>query len=481
MRRPDYDRRVVVTGLGVISPVGNDKDTAWTNLVNGVLRPRPDHRSSTRRPYEAKARRRGPRLRRRPTGWTPRPPAGASRSLHFGVAAAKQALADSGFELTDENRTEVGVIFGSGAGGQQLMIDNYVALHERGPRTVAPTFIANALVDSCSGMIAIETGRHRPQHVRRVGLRDRHAQRRRGGRGDPPRRLHRGHHGSTEAPLLEVGHAGFSNMRGMGMPRPGEALQTVSRPFDATRDGFVLGEGAGSLFLEDLELAKARGAHIYAEVVGYGSAADGWDMIQPIEAGVGSARAMQMALERRGVPADEVDLINPHGTSTPLGDKREAEAIWTVFGDARGARRARRSRSARTKSMTGHMMGAAGAFEAFATVMSVAEQCAPGTINYRDPDPECDLWVVAGDPGACRSATPSRTTSAWAATTAPSSSSATTATDGVRRVAIQSTRCPTGDPCLNRIPPAARSSPASVRSCRSATTSRPTGRTSRPA
>ena len=166
-------------------------------------------------------------------------------------------------------------------------------------------------------------------------------------------------------------------MRGMGLPRPGEPLETVSRPFDATRDGFVLGEGAGSLFLEDLELAKARGAHIYAEVVGYGSAADGWDMVQPIDAGVGSARAMQMALERRGVPADEVDLINPHGTSTPLGDKREAEAIHTVFGP-RAARDARSLAISATKSMTGHMMGAAGAFEAFATVMSVAEQCVPG-------------------------------------------------------------------------------------------------------
>ena len=139
--------------------------------------------------------------------------------------------------------------------------------------------------------------------------------------------------GSTEMPLLEVAHAGFGNMRGLGNPRPGEPIATVSRPFDRTRDGFVLGEGAGALILEDLELAKARGAQIYAEVVGYGSAADGWDMIQPIERGAGSARAMQMALERRGVPADEVDVINPHGTSTPLGDKREAEAIWTVFGD----------------------------------------------------------------------------------------------------------------------------------------------------
>jgi 3-oxoacyl-(acyl-carrier-protein) synthase len=274
------------------------------------------------------------------------------------------------------------------------MIDNYVTLRERGPRTVAPTFIANALVDSSSGMIAIETGAigHNVCMVSACATGTHNV-------GEAAEAIRRGDcvaviSGSTEAPLLEVAHAGFSNMRGMGMPRSGEEPQTVSRPFDATRDGFVLGEGAGSLFLEDLEVAKARGAHIYAEVVGYGSAADGWDMVQPIDAGVGSARAMQMALDRRGVPADEVDLINPHGTSTPLGDKREAEAIWTTFG-SRSARDAKSIAISATKSMTGHMMGAAGAFEAFATVMSVAEQCAPGTLNYRDYDPDCDLWVPA--------------------------------------------------------------------------------------
>ncbi len=392
MRRPDYDRRVVVTGLGVISPVGNDKTAAWANLVNGVSGLDTITRFDPS-PYEAKLA--GEIVDFEAGDWMDAKAARRSESsIHFGVAAAKQALADSGFELDDENRTEVGVVFGSGAGGQQLMIDNYASLHARGPRTVAPTFIANALVDSCSGMIAIETGAigHNICIVSACATGTHNV-------GEAAEAIRRGDciaviAGSTEAPLLEVAHAGFSNMRGMGLPRPGESPQTVSRPFDATRDGFVLGEGAGSLFLEDLELAKARGAHIYAEVVGYGSAADGWDMVQPIEAGVGSARAMRMALERRGVPADEVDLINPHGTSTPLGDRREAEAIWSVFG-ARSARDARSLGISATKSMTGHMMGAAGAFEAFATVMSVAEQCAPGTINYRDYDPECDVWVVA--------------------------------------------------------------------------------------
>jgi len=391
VRKPDYNRRVAITGLGVVSPVGNDIATAWSNLVNGVsglgeitrfdASGYDQHYAGEVHDFE-------------PTAWMDAKAARRSESdIHFGVAAAKQALADSGFEITDENREEVGVVYGSGAGGQRLMIDSYRTLQEKGPNRVPPTFIANALVDSASGMIAIETGAigHNVCIVSACATGTHNV-------AEAAEVIRRGDciaviSGSTEAPLIEVAHAGFGNMRGLGSPRPGEPLQTVSRPFDATRNGFVLGEGAGGLFLEDLELAKARGARIYAEVVGYGSAADGWDMIQPIEKGVGSARAMKMALERRGVPADEVDLINPHGTSTPVGDAREAEAIWTVFGDRSAAARRSLAISA-TKSMTGHMMGAAGSFEAFATVMSVARQTVPGTLNYRDADPACDLWVL---------------------------------------------------------------------------------------
>jgi len=387
VRKPDYDRRVVVTGLGVVSPVGNDKQTAWDHLVRGVSGLGEITRFDVSR-YEQKAA--GEVKDFDPKQWMDAKAARRGESsMHFGVAAAKQAIADSGFEISDENRTEVGVVFGSGAGGQQLMIDNWTVLREKGPDRVAPTFIANGLVDSTSGMIAIETGAigHNVCMVSACATGTHNV-------AEGAEAIRRGDciaviSGSTEAPLLEVAHAGFGNMRGLGNPRPGESIETVSRPFDLTRDGFVLGEGSGSLFLEDLELAKARGAHIYAEVVGYGSAADGWDMIQPVEHGAGSSRAMKMALDRRGVPADEMDLINPHGTSTPLGDKREAEAIWDVFGE-----HTPEIAISATKSMTGHMMGAAGAFEAFATVMSIAEQCIPPTINYREPDPECNLWVV---------------------------------------------------------------------------------------
>jgi beta-ketoacyl-acyl-carrier-protein synthase II len=391
VRKPDYNRRVAVTGLGVVSPVGNDVPTAWGNLIRGRSGLAEITRWDISR-YEHKAA--GEVKDFEPTQWLDAKAVRRSESaLHFGVAAAKQAYADSGFEITDANRTEVGVVFGSGAGGQQLMIDNWIVLHEKGPSRVAPTFIANGLVDSTSGMIAIETGAigHNVCIVSACSTGTHNV-------AEGAEAIRRGDciaviSGSTEAPLLEVAHAGFGNMRGLGSPRPGEPLQTVSRPFDKTRDGFVLGEGAASLFLEDMDLAKARGAKIYAEVVGYGSAADGWDMIQPVEGGGGSARAMKMALERRGVPADEVDLINPHGTSTPLGDKREVQAIWAVFGE-RAAAKNHSLAICGTKSMTGHLMGAAGAFEAFATVMSVSEQCVPPTLNYRDFDPDCDVWVT---------------------------------------------------------------------------------------
>ncbi len=387
MRKPDYSRRVVVTGLGVISPVGNDIGTAWSNLIEG----RSGIGEITRfdaSPYEHRAA--GEVRDFNPADWMNFKDARRTdMSVHYGVAAATQALADSGLEITDENHYDVGVVFGSGGGGQQLFIENMAVWKNRGARAVSPFFIANGLVDSTSGQIAIETGAkgHNLCIVSACATGTHNV-------SEAAEAIRRGDctaviSGSTEAPLMELVHVGFTNMRGLGSPRPGEPISTVCRPFDRTRDGFVLGEGSGGLILEDLELAKARGAKIYAEVVGYGSAADGFDMIAPAEKGEGSSRAMQMALERRGVPADEIDLINPHGTSTPLGDKREAEAIWTVFGD-----HTPKIEISGTKSLTGHMMGAAGSFEAVATVLSVYHQCVPGTLNYLEPDPECDLTIA---------------------------------------------------------------------------------------
>ncbi|MEP7158240.1 MAG: beta-ketoacyl-ACP synthase II, partial [Chloroflexota bacterium] len=386
-RRPDFSRRVAVTGLGIISPIGQDKDAVWDSLVHG----RSGLKKITRwdpTPYEAQIA--GEVNDFDGTRWMDfKAIRRTDRNVVLGVASAKQALADSGLEITDDNRDDIGVIFGSGGGGPYLLMENLEKWEKSGARTVSPFFIANMLPDTASGQIAIETGiRGSNMCIVTACSTGTH------NIGEAAEGIRRGDYvaaiaGATENPLHEMVYIGFSNMRGMGMPRPGEDIETVSRPFDKTRDGFVLGEGSGALMLEDLEFAKARGAKIYAEVVGYGSAADAWDLIQPVEKGDGARRAFVQALERHNVPANEIDLINPHGTSTPLGDLREAQAIWGAFGD-----HTPNIAISATKSMTGHLMGAAGAVEGVFTVLSVYNQCAPATLNYRDEDPEINLNVV---------------------------------------------------------------------------------------
>ncbi len=387
MRKPDYNRRVVVTGLGVVSPIGNDIDTVWSNLLNGYSGIGEITHFDTSK-YDHKA---GGEVHDFDITkwWNFKDARRTETTVHFAVASAQMALADSGLEITDENRYDVGVIYGSGGGGQGLFISNQETWHTKGVRAVSPFFIANGLVDASSGTIAIETGAkgHNfcPVSACSTGTHS---------IGEAAEVIRRGDCtavicGAAESPLLELVHIGFTNMRGLGNPVPGKSIGTVSRPFDRTRDGFVLGEGAGALILEDLQLAKARGARIYAEVVGYGSAADGFDMIAPAPHGEGAARSLKNALERRGVPADEVDMLNPHGTSTPVGDKCESEAIWSAFGDHTPD-----LLISATKSMTGHMMGAAGAFEGVATVLSVYNQVVPGTINYAEPDPECNINIA---------------------------------------------------------------------------------------
>ncbi|HKZ91421.1 MAG TPA: beta-ketoacyl-ACP synthase II [Candidatus Limnocylindrales bacterium] len=390
MRRPDFTRRVAVTGLGIISPVGSDIPTAWANLVAGntglkrITRWDPEvtscHAAGEVNDFEPKDWMDFKALRR------------TDKNVVFGVASAKQALADSGLEITPDNAEDVGVIFGSGVGGPGLMAEAIDTLKTRGPKSVSPFFIANMLPDTASGQIAIELGAKGPNMciVTACSTGTHNI-------GEAAEGIRRGDYvaaicGSTETPLYEVGYVGFSNMRGMGTPRQGRPLEDISRPFDRSRNGFVLGEGSGAMIVEDLEHARARGATVYAEVVGYGNAADAWDLIQPVDKGDGVRRAMEMALQRHGVPRDEIDLINPHGTSTPLGDLREAEAIKAVFPD-----RYREVAISGTKSMTGHLMGAAGAIEAVFTVLSVHHQVAPATQNYLEPDPEIDLDVVHGE------------------------------------------------------------------------------------
>ncbi len=390
MRRPDFNRRVAVTGLGIISPVGSDIPTAWDNLVAGnsgltrITRWDPEvttcHAAGEVNDFDANEWMNFKAVRR------------TDKNVVFGVAAAKQAMTDSGFEVTEENATELGVIFGSGVGGPGLMAAAIETLEKRGGKAVSPFFIANMLPDTASGQIAIEVGAKGPNMaiVTACSTGTHNI-------GEAAEGIRRGDYmaaicGSTEMPLFEVGYVGFSNMRGMGTPREGRPLSDISRPFDRTRDGFVLGEGAGALIVEDLEHAKARGAKVYAEVVGYGNAADAWDLIQPVDKGDGVRRAMEWSLERHGVPRDEIDMINPHGTSTPLGDLRECEAIKAVFPD-----RYKEIGISGTKSMTGHLMGAAGAIEGVFTALSVYHQVIPATQNYLEPDPEIDLNVIAGD------------------------------------------------------------------------------------
>ena len=387
MRKPDYTRRIAVTGLGVVSPLGNDLATVWDNLTNGRSGlGRITHFDVT--PYEHQV---GGEVKDFDVTkyWNFKDARRTETTVHFAVASARMAVEDSGLEITDENRYDVGVIYGSGGGGQGLFISNQAVWKEKGARLVSPFFIANGLVDASSGTIAIETGARGhnfcPVSACSTGTT---------AVGEAAEAIKRGDctaviAGSAESPLLELVHIGFTNMRGLGSPLPGQPMDTACRPFDMTRNGFILGEGGGALILEDLELAKARGARIYAEVVGYGSAADGFDMIAPAEGGEGSARAMRMALERQGVPADEVGMINPHGTATPVGDLREAQAIWAAFGGHTPD-----ILISATKSMTGHMMGAAGSFEGVATVLSVYHQTIPGTINHNEPDPECNVHVA---------------------------------------------------------------------------------------
>ena len=390
MRRPDYDRRVAVTGLGIISPVGTNVDTAWDNLVNGVsglnliTRWDPEitscHAAGEVNDFDPKEWMNFKAVRR------------TDKNVVFGVAAAKQAMSDSGFEVTDESAEELGVMFGSGVGGPGLMADAIENLKEKGNKGVSPFFIANMLPDTASGQIAIELGAKGPNMaiVTACSTGTHNI-------GEAAEGIRRGDYiaavcGSTETPLYEVAYVGFSNMRGMGTPREGRPLGDISRPFDRSRDGFILGEGAGAMIVEDLQHAKARGAKIYAEVVGYGNAADAWDLIQPVDKGDGVRRAMEWSIQRHGVPKDEIDMINPHGTSTPLGDLREAEAIKAVFPD-----RYKEVGISGTKSMTGHLMGAAGAIEGVFTALSVHHQVIPATQNYLEPDHEIDLDVVAGD------------------------------------------------------------------------------------
>jgi 3-oxoacyl-[acyl-carrier-protein] synthase II len=391
-------RRVVVTGLGAVSPVGNCVADAWSNLLAGCSG------IDTITLFD-------------PTGFAVRiggevkdfkPDDSISskdlrhmdRGSKFALVAAREAFADAAIEMTSECPERVGVIFGTAAGGVEKVLNQQKILLERGPDRVSPMFLAHFLPDSASGLVAIMLGAEGPNMaVASACATGSHAV------GEAFKTIQRDDAdvmlaGGTEASMLPVIFAGFINMKALSARN--DNPQAASRPFDADRDGFVISEGAAVLILEEAEHAERRGARIYAEVVGYGSGNDAWHMVQPRDQGAGAAKVIRAALRDAQrtcrLLASDVGYINPHGTSTPYNDRFETAAIKEVFGEHAG-----RLAVSSTKSMTGHMFGAAGAMEALVCVKAIETGWLPPTINYQTPDPECDLDYV---PNKARQWTP---------------------------------------------------------------------------
>lgn len=386
-------RRVVVTGLGAVTPLGNDTATTWDGLISGrsgidritLFDPTPlsvriDGEVKGFDPLQYVDRK---ELRR------------MDRNVQFAVAAAKQAVADAHLCIGPTNAESIGVIVGSAIGGIKTMLDQQKVLDERGPNRVSPFFLQNLIPDTASGQVAIALGAKGPNMaIVSACATGGHAL------GEAAETIRRGDAeviiaGGTEAAIVPLVVAGFTVMRALASDD--QCPQAACRPFDQTRQGFVMAEGAAILVLETLEHALRRGARIYAELVGYGSTNDAYDLAAPAEQGEGIARAMRVALRKSGLPAHAVDYVNAHGTGTPLNDRYETVAIKSVFGE-----HAYRLAMSSTKSMTGHMMGAAGAVEAMACVLAITTGIIPPTINYRYPDPDCDLDYV---PNQAREAT----------------------------------------------------------------------------
>ncbi|MDQ6694531.1 MAG: beta-ketoacyl-ACP synthase II [Chloroflexota bacterium] len=378
-------RRVVITGLGAVTPVGNSAAGTWRNLVEGVSGIGP---ITLFDPAEYAVKIAGEVKGFSSEGIIdPKEVRHMDRSVQFAVVAAQEALRDARLDIGGENADNVGIIFGTGAGGVGTLVAQQKMLEERGPRRVSPHFLPNFLADSASGQVAISTGAKGPNMaVVSACATGGHAV------GESMETIRRGDAdvmiaGGTEAIIVPVIVAGFINMRALSDdPVP----ETASKPFDARRTGFVLSEGAAALILEELEHARNRGAHIYAEVVGYGSTNDAYHMAAQLESGAGAARTMQRALRKAGIEPGDVDYINAHGTGTPLNDRVETLAIKNVFGEA-----AYRVAISSTKSMTGHTMGAAGALETMACALAIRDNCVPPTTNLQEPDPQCDLDYTA--------------------------------------------------------------------------------------
>jgi len=382
-------KRVVITGVGCICPVGNDPEAAWVNILAGKSGIKPvtlfdPSNFRTRiaaevKEFDAKALL-GRKIARR-----------YDRVSQLSIVATQQAVERSGLEITDENRDRIGVLIGSGIGGITTLYENILVYLERGPDRVSPFTVPMMLPDSPSGLVAIQYGVRGPNMAIvtacATGTNS---------IGEATEMIRRGAAdvmlaGSAESAITPITFAGMGIMGAISTRN--DEPERASRPFDAERDGFIIGEGAGTVILESLEHALARGANILAEVTGYGVNNDAFHVSAPSENGEGSALCMQLALDDGEFQPEDIGYINAHGTSTELNDKNETAAIKTIFGE-----QAYNIPISSTKSMTGHLMGAAGSVEAVFCVQTLQTNTLPPTINYENPDPECDLDYVPNHP-----------------------------------------------------------------------------------
>jgi 3-oxoacyl-[acyl-carrier-protein] synthase II len=392
MKTPTADRRVVITGLGVVTSIGHDVPSFWASLVAGRIgidRITLFDPSSFACQIGAEVR-----------DWDvtahmdPKEARRNDRYTHFGFVAAKQAVADSGLDMSREDPDRVGVIVGSGIGGMHTYETQLQVLHDRGPRKVSPFTIPSLIGNMCSGLVAIELGARGPNFgMVSACATGTHSL------GEAAHAIRRGDAdvmvaGGSEAAVTPFAYASFCSMKAMSTRN--DEPRRASRPFDRNRDGFIMGEGAGVLVLESLEHARARGARVYCELAGYAATCDAFHITQPDPDGKGLSMAMRRAMASAEVAPGDVDYINAHGTSTPYNDKFETLAIKREFGEA-----ARRVAISSTKSMTGHLLGAAGGIESVACVKTIENGIIAPTMNLDDPDPDCDLDYV---PNAARQA-----------------------------------------------------------------------------
>ncbi|PZN12969.1 MAG: beta-ketoacyl-[acyl-carrier-protein] synthase II [Bacillota bacterium] len=377
--------RVVITGVGAVTPLGVGVDTLW----EGVLAGRSGIRRITRfdpSPFPSQIAGEVPDFD--PTAFIDRKDARRmDRFTQFAVASVAMALRDARLDLERVDRERVGVTMGTGIGGIETFVEQAAVMAERGPDRVSPFFIPMMIANMAAGQVAIRFGARGPNSTLVTACAaSAHAV------GEAFRILQRGEAdvmitGGAEASIVPLGLAGFCAMRALSTRNDDPA--GASRPFDRDRDGFVMAEGAGALILETLEHARKRGVPIYAEIVGYATTADAYHITQPAPGGEGGARAMQAAIADAGIRPEQIDYINAHGTSTPQGDVAETQAIKRVFGE-----HAYRLAVSSTKSMTGHLLGAAGAVETILTALALRDGVLPPTINLEEPDPECDLDYV---------------------------------------------------------------------------------------